>query len=246
MKPRNIQPAGHARAERSLKPKKILARAGRTSIHVTRGLILGALAIAASASIHAQTPPNQVQPGQAASAPAQNYTPITGRGRLRWFIRNTVGPRGLTAGLFAAGVGTALDRPKEYGPGWAGFGSRYGMRLTGISTGNAMEAGLGSLWGEDPRYFRTKGEPLAGRVRNVLTMTFLAYRANGHLAPAYARYIAIPGNNFLSNTWREKSEATDTAAIERTGLGFAGRLASNAFKEFWPDVTRTLLHRGHE
>lgn len=186
-----------------------------------------------------------MQPGQTASA-AQNqaYTPITREQRLRWFIRNTVGPTGLTAGLFSAGIGTALDRPKEYGPGWAGFGSRYGMRLTGISTGNAMEAGLGALWGEDPRYFRVADEPFGSRIRNVVKMTFLAYRADGHLASAYARYIAIPGNNFLSNAWREPSESTNTAAIERTGLGFAGRLTSNAFKEFWPDVRRKL-HMGH-
>jgi len=33
------------------------------------------------------------------------------------------------------------------------------MRLTGVSTGKAIEAGLGSLWGEDPRYFRAAGQP---------------------------------------------------------------------------------------
>jgi len=118
------------------------------------------------------------------------------------------------------------------------------MRLTGISTGNAMEASLGAIWGEDPRYLRAADKPFGSRIRNVVKMTFLAYRADGHLAPAYARYIAIPGNNFLSNAWREPSESTNTAAIERTGLGFAGRLTSNAFKEFWPDIHRKL-HMGH-
>jgi hypothetical protein len=202
-------------------------------------LVLGAVAATA------QTDASHVQPGQTAhGAQNQSYIPITREQRLRWFIRNTVGPTGLTAGLFSAGIGTALDHPKEYGPGWAGFGSRYGMRLTGISTGNAMEAGLGAIWGEDPRYFRVADEAFRSRIRNVVKMTFLAYRADGHLAPAYARFIAIPGNNFLSNTWREPSESTNTAAIERTGLGFAGRLASNAFKEFWPDIHRKL-HMGH-
>ena len=76
------------------------------------------------------------------------YPPITPKGRLEWFIRSTVGPRSLTAGLFSAGYGTATNSPHEYGTHWAGFGDRYGMRLTGISTGNAIEASLGAAWGK--------------------------------------------------------------------------------------------------
>jgi len=55
-------------------------------------------------------------------------------------------------GLFSAGIGTGRDTAKEHGLHWGGFGDRYGMRLTGISTGNVIEAGLGALWEEDPRY----------------------------------------------------------------------------------------------
>ena len=115
------------------------------------------------------------------------------------------------------------------------------MRLTGISVGNAMEAGLGSLWGEDPRYLHAS-ETFGGRVKNVFKMTFLAVNRNGQTMPAYARYIAIPGNNFLSNTWRDPSEANTSSALIRTGLGFLGRLSGNAFEEFWPDVKNRVFH----
>jgi len=54
--------------------------------------------------------------------------------------------------------------------------------------------------------------------------------------PAYARYIAISGNNFISNAWRANSEATVGNASLCTLLGFAGRLCGNALQEFWPDV----------
>ena len=57
------------------------------------------------------------------------YQPITSRQRLRWFLTNTIGPPHLVGGLFTSAFGTAVDRPKEYGPGWAGFGDRYGMGL---------------------------------------------------------------------------------------------------------------------
>jgi hypothetical protein len=171
------------------------------------------------------------------------YHPITSRQRLRWFLTNTIGPPHLVGGLFTSAFGTAVDRPKEYGPGWAGFGDRYGMRLTGIVTGNAIEASAGALWGEDPRYFRVPGEPFKRRIFNAVQLTFVARRRDGRFAPAYARYMAISGNNFLSNTWRVDSEANTHDAVIRTVDGFAGRLASNLFEEFWPDIKNIAFHR---
>ena len=171
------------------------------------------------------------------------YHPITSRQRLRWFLTNTIGPPHLVGGLFTSAFGTAVDRPKEYGPGWAGFGNRYGIRLTGIVTGNAIEASAGALWGEDPRYFRVPGEPFKRRIFNAVQLTFVARRRNGHFAPAYARYMAISGNNFLSNTWRVDREANAHDAVTRTVDGFAGRLASNLFDEFWPDIRNLAFHR---
>jgi hypothetical protein len=175
---------------------------------------------------------------------AAPYSRITPRQRLRWFITNTIGPEHLAGGVFTAGFGTALDRPKEYGPHWGGFADRFGIRMTGIVTGNAMEASVGALWGEDPRYFRVPDQPFKARLVHVVRLTFVARRPDGNFEPAYARYIAISGNNFLSNTWRVHSEANTEDALLRTAEGFAGRMAANAFEEFWPDIKRYAFHRG--
>ena len=173
--------------------------------------------------------------GQSASNPAD---PITGQERLKWFADSTIGPASLAGGAISSGWGTLFNSPKEYGPHWDGFGKRYGMRLTGVSVGNATEAGLGAIWGEDPRYIPTEGQPFRNRMGHVLKMTFIAQYRDGSVRPAYARYVAIPGNNFLSNTWRADSEATLGRAGVRTALGFLGRMSGNAFKEFWPSVVR--------
>jgi len=171
------------------------------------------------------------------------YVPITPRQRLRWFLTNTIGPAHLAGGTVTSAFGTALNRPEEYGPHWAGMADRYGMRMTGIVTGNAIEAGAGLLLGEDPRYFRVRDRPFRERLRNVVRLTFYARTGDGSYRPAYARYAAIAGNNFLSNTWRVHSEANTHDALLRTAEGFAGHMAFNAFEEFWPDVTEFLLHR---
>jgi hypothetical protein len=175
----------------------------------------------------------------------QKYEPISGSRRVEWFLIRTVGPESLTAGLFTAGIGTARDKPEKYGPHAMGFAKRYGMRVTGVATSNAMEAGLGAVWGEDPRYFRANGRPLLARFKNVVVLTFVARRHDGRYAPAYARYGAIAGSNFISNTWRADSEATTSAALTRTALGFAGHLMDNAFQEFWPNLRKHVQPLNH-
>jgi hypothetical protein len=186
--------------------------------------------------------PSLLRPPETESLDAP-YHAIEHRERLRWFLTNTVGPEHLAGGVISSAFGTAIDRPREYGPGWGGFADRFGMRLTGVSTGNAMEAGIGALWGEDPRYFRAPGEPFKARLRNVIRLTFLARRPDAGFAPAYARFIAVSGNNFLSNTWRADSEANNHDAVLRTLEGIAGRMAGNAFEEFWPDVESHVFHK---
>jgi hypothetical protein len=125
---------------------------------------------------------------------AGSYEPITGRQRMQWFVGSTVGAESLAAGTFSAGFGTARNRPEEYGPHWDGFGKRYAMRFTGVATSHAIEGAAGSLWGEDPRYFRAAGQPFKGRMKNVVVMTFAARQSNGMLAPAYARYLGNAGS----------------------------------------------------
>jgi hypothetical protein len=70
--------------------------------------------------------------------------PITGKQRVTWIVKATIGPQSLAGGVWSAGLGSARNVPAEYGRGWDGFAQRYGMRLTGVSVGNAIEGSLGA------------------------------------------------------------------------------------------------------
>jgi len=170
-------------------------------------------------------------PAYAASSESAPYEPLSGPGRVRWFAVSTVGPRSLAAGVVSSSWGTARNRPREYGPHWEGFTKRYGMRLTGVATSNGIEAGLGAAWGEDPRYVRSADKRSLKRIGHAARMTLMAYRADGTVAPAYARYSGIAGSNFLQNIWRVQSQNSVQAALTRTALGFAGKFVSNVFEE---------------
>ena len=181
---------------------------------------------------------------QTTSGVVPDYKPITGQQRFNWFVVSTAGPTSLLlAGPLSSAWGTALNKPKEYGPGWEGFGKRYGMRLTGVSTGNAIEAGLGAVWGEDPRYFRSPDRALGGRLKYVIKSTFMAPGRDGRWHVAYARHAGNVGNNFLSNTWRVESENGPDDAAVRCVWGITGKLGSNAFSEFWPDIKRMVFRK---
>jgi len=172
-------------------------------------------------------------------------TAITAWQRLGWFDEKTFGISNLGGSIpYAAGL-TLLDRPHEAGPHWEGFGERYGVSVSTNAVSYAMEAGLGAIWGEDPRYQRDGfGVPLKSRLSHVVQWTVLAPNRDGELRPAYARFIAFSASSFISNAWREPSDTDTEHSLGHIGFALLGRMGSNAFGEFWPDVKRKLFHRG--
>jgi hypothetical protein len=168
--------------------------------------------------------------------------PITAVERVRWALVNTLAPQAIIGEAFSAGLGTWRDKPVESGSHWDGFGRRAGVDLSEAAVSHTMEAGLGAIWGEDPRYYRDAGAPMKNRLAHVFKMTFLARNRDGGLMPAYARFIAIPSSTALSSLWRPESERSLGDVGARIGLGVLGRIGSNACIEFWPDIRRRFFH----
>src|SRR6476620_8629384 len=104
----------------------------------------------------AAKPQGPAEPSLRVIAARAPYEPISGKQRIQWAALQTFGPESLAVGTLSAGIGTARNNPYEYGPHWEGFAKRYGMRFTGIAASNTIEAGLGAIWGEDPRYIRNQ------------------------------------------------------------------------------------------
>jgi hypothetical protein len=175
---------------------------------------------------------------------ASPFAAVTPWQRLGWFDQKTFGSSNLGGSIFIASWDTLLDRPKEAGPHWEGFGERYGVSVSTNAVSNALEAGLGAIWHEDPRYRRDGARvPFKSRLGHVVEWTVLAPNRDGELRPAYARFIAFSGSSFISNSWREPSDTGAAHSLDRIAFGFLGRMGSNAVEEFWPDAKRKLLHR---
>ena len=204
-------------------------------MHILRKFLLLAVP---SAALLAQSASSLVTP---ASAPG--YLPITAQGRMHWVVSNTIGPANLIAGAIVAGQSTWTNSPEEYGAHWDGFGKRYGIRVAGRATSSLMEAGLGSIWGEDPRYLPTSGQTFKYRLGNVFRMTLVAHNRAGNKMPAYARYLSIPGSTLLSNAWRPDSQTQMADAVGRIYFSLLSHVIGNAFSEFKLDLRNRLPRR---
>ena len=124
-----------------------------------------------------------VQTEDIVSEPQPPVRPITPYERLEWFTKTSIEPTNLLGSAVLASWGTLFDKPSEYGTHWDGFGDRYGMVMSSVVTGNAMEAGLGAIWGEDPRYRRASaGSSMSGRLGHVVQWTFAAPGGDGNPA----------------------------------------------------------------
>jgi len=213
-------------------------------------IVLMAAALGIATPLSAQTTdeagvlgPQVVSSQAAPSKPARKPGTISGAERINWIVRSTIGPESLAAGVFSSGWNTAFEAPPEYGDDWQGFGKRYGVRLGSVAIGSVIEGALGAAWGEDPRYSRFGAGPSSHRIGHALKLSVMAPGRDGQLRPSYARYVGIVGNNFISNEWRPASESTNKDALIRSALGVVGRIASNMFAEFSPDLWRRLARR---
>jgi hypothetical protein len=180
----------------------------------------------------AQTPAAAPPVATAATVAQTKNPPIDGHERMKWLLVENLGAGSLADDVIVGAVDTYFNTPKEDKPHWAGFGERTGMIAANYGVKSVMEVSLGSIWGEDPRYFRTEGLTMKSRMAYVIKMTFMAKDRAGNTMPAYSRYLAYPGASFLSNEWQPTSQATVNEALVRVGLGFLSRMGENAWKEF--------------
>ena len=178
-------------------------------------------------------------PPAAAPLTADAYVPITAAERIDWIVDGTIGRKSLFAvGPLATIWQTGFNTPEEWGRGASGVAKRYAQREADVALSNTIEAGLGAIWGEDPRYIPSGRKGIWPRARYAIKTVVLAQRRDGSLKPAWGRYAGNVVNNLIENTWLPPSMTTGSQTAWRSGLGLLGRLGGNAWEEFWPDVVR--------
>ena len=159
---------------------------------------------------------------------ADSYVAITPGERIHWIVDGTIGPQSLLiVGPLSAAWQTAWNTPEEWGRGWSGFGKRYAQREADVALSNTIEAGLGAIWGEDPRYIPSARKGIWPRARYALKTSVLAQGRDGRLRPAWGRYAGNTLNNLIENAWLPPSQTTATMTAVRSGLGIVIRMGGH-------------------
>jgi hypothetical protein len=173
----------------------------------------------------------------------QLYTPPSASDRVNWVVEGTLSLPVIAVNAADSAWSTHVNWPREWGRGALGFSKRFADEEAFGTVSNSIEAGLGSFWGEDPRYRRAGEGSLWRRVHHAVMATVLAPRRDGHLAPAWARFAAEGGALQIENVWLPPSARTPNATAWRLGGDMAFRAMSNVWDEFWPDVRKRIPAR---
>jgi hypothetical protein len=170
--------------------------------------------------------------------------PMTTRDRIDWIVVGTIGLKSLAVvGPIGTAWQTAWNTPEEWGQTWSGAGKRYLQREADVAISNTIEAGLGAIWGERADYIPSHKQGIKPRLGYALKTVFLAYRPDGHLAPAWGRYAGNTLNNLIENSWLPPSATTWQQTTWRSASGFGTRALGNVWEEFWPDAKRKVFKR---
>jgi len=168
------------------------------------------------------------------------YSPLTSSERVAWVAGEIASPGALSRAAFTSAWMMSGNWPKEWPRSARGYGRRFGDAQATTAISSSIEAGLGSLWNEDPRYFRSGRLERWARVRHAVASVALARRSDGHRAPAWGRFAGNVAGNAIENAWLPPSAATRSRTATRVATVFAGQLAANLWSEFWPDLRRRL------
>jgi hypothetical protein len=160
-------------------------------------------------------------------------------------LRSIADPFQFGAAFLVAGYHEALDDDTGFGWGWAGFGKRSGAAYLDAFDGDIIGNGiLPVLLHQDPRYFRMGHGTFSHRMLYALATNVIARHDNtGKWEPNYSN---VGGNiiaGAISNLYYPSQNSGWGQTISNGMVVTAEGGVGSIFQEFWPDISRKILHR---
>ena len=165
--------------------------------------------------------------------------------KMKLAFRSATDPVAFAAAFLVAGYHESQDDDKGFGWGAEGYGKRSGAAYLDAFDGSMIGNGiLPSILHQDPRYFRLDHGTLTHRVLYALATNVICKHDNtGKWEPNYSNVGGNIISGAISNLYYPSGNSgigqTFTNGLVVTAEGGAGSI----FQEFWPDISRKLLHR---
>lgn len=160
-------------------------------------------------------------------------------------IRSSVDPFAFVAAFLVAGLHEGFDQDPGFGWGLEGFGKRAGAayldEFDGEMIGNAF---LPIVLHQDPRFFRLGHGTFRHRLLYAIGSSYICrHDKSGRWEPNYSN---VGGNilaGAISNLYYPSQESGWGETLGNGLIVTTEGTAGGVFQEFWPDISRKVLHR---
>jgi len=149
------------------------------------------------------------------------------------------------AAAFQAGISQATNSFEGYGQGGAGYGKRFGAALAdGADSSFWSNYMYPVIFKQDPRYFRLGEGTKKQRIWSAMKQEFITKKDSDRTAVfSYSNVLGALTAGGISNAYYPQEERGFGLTMSRTAISFGWGMAGNLFLEFWPDVSKGLLHK---
>jgi hypothetical protein len=146
-------------------------------------------------------------------------------------------------GGLLSGFGQAFDQHPDFGQGLKGYGHRYWTSTADQLIGNMMtESIMPSLLRQDPRYFRMGEGSTKKRLVYSATRIFVAKSDKGKWGFNSSEVLGNTVSAVVGNLYYPQERSVNDN-IQRIYTQLATDAISQVFKEFWPDIRKSLGHK---
>ena len=172
---------------------------------------------------------------------ATDMGPLSTKKKFELFADESVAPSRFLSSAFGAGIGQAQNSLEGYGQELGGYGKRFGSSMATAASNNFFGTFLiASLLHRDPRYFVTLHGGAGHRIGYALSRIVVSRKDDGRDAANWPGILGPLLAESLANSYLPVKEQTAGRTFQRYGIRIGLNTASNALREYWPTIFRSL------
>ena len=153
--------------------------------------------------------------------------------RDKRYLLSMFGPFAIGGDVIAAGINTASNSPREWGPGWNGFGKRFASQVGMSVVQRSSQFALEESFKLDSYYYRSTKRDVGSRLKNAIASTFTARRPDGSKTFGLPKIVgSYTAGIVAAETWYPKRYGLKDG-LKSGSLSLGTDILSNLFKEFF-------------
>ena len=138
----------------------------------------------------------------------------------------------------------AQNSQPEFHQGAAGYGRYYWHIFVDTASGNYFtEAIVPTLTKEDPRYYTLGKGGIFKRTGYAVSRLLITRTDAGHPTLNISEIVGNGAAAGIANTYYPKQSNTFVKTYQRWGTQVGLDGIFNVFKEFWPDINKSIFHQ---